>query len=85
MMATRDPHGLSVPSGVATPSSITYGWEMPDYRAYIVGHDGRFQGFEKIDAASDEEAVKKARQFVDGHDVEVWHLDRKIAVLSHEK
>lgn len=85
MMATRNPHGLSVPSGVALPWLITNRWEMPDYRAYIVGHDGRFQRFEKIDAASDDEAVKKARQFLNGHDVEVWHLDRKIAVLSHEK
>jgi hypothetical protein len=57
---------------------------MPDYRAYIVGRDGQFQGFEVIEAADDDEAVNAARKFVDGHDVEVWHLDRKIAVLSHE-
>ncbi|SFM27251.1 hypothetical protein SAMN03159423_0337 [Bradyrhizobium sp. NFR13] len=57
---------------------------MPDYRAYIVGGDGRFQGFEVIEAADDEEAVNAARKFVDGHDVEVWYLDRKVAVLSHE-
>jgi hypothetical protein len=57
---------------------------MPDYRAYIVGSDGRFQGFEIIDAADDEAAVRAAKKFVDGHDVEVWQLDRKITVLTHE-
>jgi type IV pilus biogenesis protein CpaD/CtpE len=34
---------------------------MPDYRAYIVGSDGRFQGFEIIDAADDEAAVRAAK------------------------
>lgn len=84
MIATRNPHGLSVPLRVGSASSITYGWQMPDYRAYIVGKDGRFQGFEVIDATTDDAAIEAARRFVDGHDVEVWYLDRKIAVLSHK-
>ena len=54
---------------------------MPDYRAYIVDADGHFKAFEVIVADDDEKAVKIAEKLVVGHDVEVWHLDRKIAVL----
>lgn len=57
---------------------------MPDYRAYIVGPDGYFQTFEVIIADDDSQAVEIAKKFVDGHDVEVWNLDRKITVLSHK-
>ena len=52
---------------------------MPEYRAYIVGHDGRFKTFQVIVADDDDNAVKIAEKFVvDGHSVEVWQLDRKI-------
>lgn len=54
---------------------------MSDYRAYIVGTDGHFQSSEVIIADDDTQAVKIAEKLVDGHDVEVWQLDRKIAVL----
>lgn len=58
---------------------------MTDYRAYIVGPDGHFQSFEVVIAPDDEQAIKAARQFVDGCGVEVWELDRKVAVLPpHE-
>jgi hypothetical protein len=56
---------------------------MPDYRAYIVGPDGHFKTFEVIEASDDEQALKVAQKLADGHDVEVWQLDRKIAVLPH--
>jgi hypothetical protein len=54
---------------------------MPDYRAYIVGSDGHFHSFEIITAPDDETAVEKAKGLVDRSGVEVWDLDRKIAVL----
>jgi hypothetical protein len=57
---------------------------MTDYRAYIVGPDGHFVNLKIITADSDEQAVQAASKFVDGHDVEVWQLDRKIAILSHK-
>jgi hypothetical protein len=56
-----------------------------DYRAYMVGHDSHFKSFEVITADDDERAIEIAKTFVDGHDVELWQLDRKIAVLSHKK
>jgi hypothetical protein len=59
--------------------------DVTDYRAYIVGHDGHFKTFEVVKADDDKSAVEAARKYVDGHDVEVWDLDRKVAVLSHIK
>lgn len=56
---------------------------MADYRAYIIGSDGHFKSYEVIEAKDDDNAVMIAKKLVDGHDVEVWQLDRKIAVLSH--
>jgi hypothetical protein len=58
---------------------------MSDYRAYIVGADGHFKSAEFIVADDDKEAVEAAEKLVDGHDVEVWHLDRKITVLPHKE
>lgn len=58
---------------------------MPDYRAYIIGHDGHFKASKVVVADDDEQAVKIAEKLVDGHDVEVWQLDRKIAVLKRHE
>jgi hypothetical protein len=55
---------------------------MPTYRAYLIDQNDRVVPFKAIEAITDEEALKIARQFVDGHDVEVWDLDRKVAVLD---
>jgi hypothetical protein len=57
---------------------------MPDYRAYFVGPDGHFRSFEVITADDDGQAVEIAQKFVDGRDVELWQLDRKIAVLPRK-
>ena len=56
---------------------------MPDYRAYIIGSDGHFHSSKVVTADNDEHAVEVAKGLVDGHDIELWHLDRKIAVLPH--
>jgi hypothetical protein len=54
---------------------------MSDYRAYIVGIDGHFKSSKIIVAQDDEEAVEMAEKYCEEHAVEVWQLDRKIAVL----
>jgi hypothetical protein len=58
---------------------------MQEYRAYIVDADGHFKGFEPLICRDDGEAIVKAKQLVDGHDIEVWsgarlviHLKRRI-------
>lgn len=56
---------------------------MPDYRAYIVGSDGHFKTFEVVAADDDGKAIEIAKTFADGHDVELWNLDRMVAVVHH--
>jgi hypothetical protein len=55
---------------------------MPEYRVYVVGGDGHFQRSIPLDCASDEIAKQEAEKLVDGHDVELWQRDRKIARLE---
>ena len=58
---------------------------MAEYRAFIVGQDGHFIGFEGLVCADDAEAIEKAKRFVDGHDIELWSGERFVVRLSHEK
>ena len=52
---------------------------MLDYRVYLIGSDGLFHNAVPLKCGDDDEAIEKARQLVDGHDVELWQLDRKVA------
>ena len=45
---------------------------MEEYRAFPVGNDGRFIGFEPLFCESDDEAVAKAKRLAEGHDVELF-------------
>ena len=45
---------------------------MAEYRAYTVGVDGHFVGFESLTCADDAEAIEKAKRLVDGQDIELW-------------
>jgi hypothetical protein len=58
---------------------------MPTYRAYLINGDNRVTSYKPVDANTDVEALTAARQFVDGCDVEVWDLDRKIGRLERAK
>jgi hypothetical protein len=55
---------------------------MPTYRAYLINRDDRVTSYRPIEAATDEEALEIAKQFLHGHDVEVWLLDRKVGRLE---
>ena len=57
---------------------------MQEYRAYIVGNDGHFLRAVDIFCEDDHTAKEKAKQLVDGHDVELWQLDRKIETFRHK-
>ena len=58
---------------------------MNEYRAYIVGPDGRI--LRRVDLVCEDEDVAKdrAKQLVDGHDVELWQSSRRIAWFKHEE
>jgi hypothetical protein len=65
---------------------------MPEYRAYAVGDNGRFIGFEPLVCANDEEAITKAKILAQRHRVELWSGSRLIGsvpkqpakVVTHE-
>jgi hypothetical protein len=59
--------------------------QMPDYRAYIIGLDGRIQKVVELDDCGDDDAaIERAQQLVDGHDVELWQNERKIALFDRK-
>lgn len=58
---------------------------MPDYRAYIVGRDGHFEKAIEIEALNDVYAIEEAQKYVDGHDVELWQLGRRIIQLKSDQ
>jgi hypothetical protein len=55
---------------------------MDEYRAYTVGVDGHFIGFEPLKCANDAEAIEKATRLLDGHDVELWSGERLVVRLT---
>jgi hypothetical protein len=58
---------------------------MPLYRVYFVDNTGHVSGPpEVIDEDTNESACEKARQLVDGHDVELWLEDRLVMRFSHK-
>jgi hypothetical protein len=53
-----------------------------EYRAYTVGDDGHFVGFEPLFCANDAEAIEKASRLVDGHHIELWSGERFVKRLT---
>jgi hypothetical protein len=58
---------------------------MPGYYVYIKGEDGHFKDRHAVICENDEEAEARAKQFVDGHAVELWEEARKVAEFTPEK
>jgi hypothetical protein len=57
---------------------------MAEYRVYLVDGDDCFYDVVPLICADDDEAMEKAKQLADGHDVELWQLDRKVARFDHK-
>jgi hypothetical protein len=55
---------------------------MGDYRAFVLGEDGHIYEARAFEAASDEVAVKAARSLMNRQGIEIWQLDRKVAILD---
>jgi len=53
-----------------------------EYRAYTIGLDGHIVGSKEFFAENDDAAFEHARQFVNGHDVELWSGARLVAKLT---
>lgn len=58
---------------------------MVEYRAYIIGEDGHFTKAVVLNCPDDETAKEQARRLVDGHDVELWQLGRKVEMFIHKR
>ena len=58
---------------------------MPEYRAYIMGHDGHIVRAVHLNCFDDDQAIRQAEALVDGHDVELWNLERKVALFPAAK
>jgi hypothetical protein len=54
---------------------------MAEYRAYTVGLDGYFVGYEPMVCTNDAEAIDKAKRLLDGYDIELWSGDRFVIRL----
>jgi hypothetical protein len=58
---------------------------MPDYQLYCLDGDGHIGLADWIEADTDEEAVKKARELrPDAHRCEIWLKSKLVANLNHQ-
>ncbi|MBR0823222.1 hypothetical protein [Bradyrhizobium liaoningense] len=55
---------------------------MAHYRAYLLDHDRRVISVANLQCADEKEARERAQQLVDANDIELWQLDRRIAVFE---
>ena len=58
---------------------------MTEYRAYFLGPDGHIHRRVDLICDNEEEARQRAKQLVDGLDVELWQGTRRIAQFSHKR
>ena len=57
---------------------------MAEYRAYTVGADGKFIGFEPLVCVDDAEAIKRAKLLVVDRSIELWSGPRFVILLKPE-
>jgi hypothetical protein len=55
---------------------------MAEYRAYTVGLNGHFIGFDAFECSDDPEAIKMAKRMIDGHAIELWQGERFVVRLE---
>jgi hypothetical protein len=54
---------------------------LQDYEAYMLGPDGHITARLDLHCADEEAAKENARQLVNGHAVELWQRDRRLATF----
>jgi hypothetical protein len=57
---------------------------MAEYRVYVIGADGHFIRAVELVCPDDDAAKERAKQLVDGHDVELWQGERKVTAFKHK-
>ena len=58
---------------------------MAEYRIYKVGLDGHFIGFEPLVCDNDEQAIERAKQILDGRDLQIWSGPRFVGSVKPER
>jgi hypothetical protein len=58
---------------------------MRECRGCVIGYDGHIQQRFEFCCTDDEEAKDRAKQYVDGHDVELWHAQRSQNLKASSK
>jgi hypothetical protein len=57
---------------------------MTEYKIKVIGALGHFARSFPIDCPDDKAAVESAKQFVDGHDIELWQRNRLLTRFDHK-
>jgi hypothetical protein len=57
---------------------------MADYRVYLIGEDGHFYDCVRLVCRDDAQAIARVERLASGRPVELWQLDRKVAVIPAE-
>jgi hypothetical protein len=57
---------------------------MPEYRAYMVGPEGNFVGYEPMICADDREAIGKAKRLAGQYPVELWSGPMLVSSLPRQ-
>ncbi len=78
--AETHPRSLVTERPVALPPVLRMGVAVvPEYRIFFLDPDSYItQPPQIVECADDQEAIQKAKQFIDGHDIELWEKDRCI-------
>jgi hypothetical protein len=58
---------------------------MVEYRAYIMSDDDHIVKAIEFECPDDDAAKERAKMLVDGHDVELWQLGRKVGTFKHRE
>jgi hypothetical protein len=58
---------------------------VSDYRAYTVGSDGHFDGYEPLICDNDDDAIAKACALLGAEDIELWSGARLVTKLTSRK
>jgi hypothetical protein len=57
---------------------------MPEYKVYCLDEAGRIAMWVNLNCDDDRDALKRAREFCGGHNVELWQGDRKLFVVGED-
>jgi hypothetical protein len=58
---------------------------MDGFYAYVVDQNGHVLNRVDLAFESEDDARERAKSLVDGHDVELWQRDRKIATFKRQQ